>query len=565
MSLSSCSRLLTAGFVLSGAALAVNHNDECADAAPITPGTPEPFATTLATPSVPDFTASCGAGGGSTSSKDIWFSFTATADYQARATTCGTANYDTKIEVYSGSCGALVTVGCNDDAGGCAGFTSQADFAAVSGTEYFVRIGGWGTTDEGGGFVLVTAPPSAVPNDECADALPITPDVLTSFDTSLASPSAPDFTASCGAGGGSTSSNDVWFSFTATSDYQARATTCGTAAYDSKIEVYSGSCGALVSVGCNDDFAGCAGFTSQADFAAVTGTEYFIRIGGWGTTDAGSGDILLTDVPPPALPNDDCGGAIAIGLGETLTDNVGASAGTEDLDCAFNGEASDVWFTYTAIGNCPVTVDLAGSSFDTAMKAYEGSCSTLFPVACNDDATGLQSLVTWQADPGTTYFIQVGGFNGATGDIVMNVSEGLGSVVCAGNANSTGVGALLRACGSDTVADNAMTLEVTDLPANQNVLFVNSQETILVANPGGSQGDLCIGSLALGRHVNDIVNSGSSGQATLSLDLANVPTNLALTAVVAGETWYWQAWYRDVDGGGAATSNLSSAVGVTFN
>ena len=32
----------------------------------------------------------------------------------------------------------------------------------------------------------------------------------------------------------------------------------------------------------------------------------------------------------------------------------------------------------------------------------------------------------------------------------------------------------------------------------------------------------------------------------------------------SGTTWSWQAWYRDVDGGGAPTSNLSSAVSVTF-
>ena len=65
--------------------------------------------------------------------------------------------------------------------------------------------------------------------------------------------------------------------------------------------------------------------------------------------------------------------------------------------------------------------------------------------------------------------------------------------------------------------------------------------------------------------MNDVLNSGGTGTASLTLDLANVPTNLGRTAVVAGETWYWQAWYRDVDGGGAPTSNLSSAVGVTFN
>ncbi|MDC0585095.1 VCBS repeat-containing protein [Planctomycetota bacterium] len=139
------------------------------------------------------------------------------------------------------------------------------------------------------------------------------------------------------------------------------------------------------------------------------------------------------------------------------------------------------------------------------------------------------------------------------------------NVVCVGNVNSTGAGASLMASGSFEVVNNDTTLNASDLPLNQTVLFVNSRETILVANPGGSQGDLCIGSFSLGRHMNDIRDSGATGTASLALDLANVPTNLGRTAVVAGETWYWQAWYRDVDGGGAPTSNLSSAISVTFN
>ena len=59
--------------------------------------------------------------------------------------------------------------------------------------------------------------------------------------------------------------------------------------------------------------------------------------------------------------------------------------------------------------------------------------------------------------------------------------------------------------------------------------------------------------------------SGPTGTASLFLELTNVPTNANLTAVAAGATWYWQAWYRDVDGGGAPTSNFSSAIGVAFN
>jgi len=270
----------------------------------------------------------------------------------------------------------------------------------------------------------------------------------------------------------------------------------------------------------------------------------------------------------PPLANDDCSGAIPIGIGETVYSNVGAGNSGVNMSCVSNGEASDVWFSYTAIGDCSVTIDLFGSSYDTAAAVYNGDCGALTQVDCNDDGGAVKtsaSFLSFTATAGTTYLIQVGGFSGASGDGVIDVTEGVGSIVCAGNANSTGVGALLRACGSTLVSDNAVNLELTDLPLNQTVLFVNSRETILVANPGGSQGDLCIGSLALGRHSNDVLDSGATGTASLTLDLANVPTNLGRTAVVAGETWYWQAWYRDVDGGGAPTSNLSSAVGVTFN
>ena len=110
-----------------------------------------------------------------------------------------------------------------------------------------------------------------------------------------------------------------------------------------------------------------------------------------------------------------------------------------------------------------------------------------------------------------------------------------------------------------------MTLYLSDLPQNQSALLFNSPERFFVPNPGGSQGDLCIGSTDLGRHMNDILSSGATGTASLVLDLTSIPTANGLTSVIAGETRYWQAWYRDVDGTGAPTSNFSSAIGVTFN
>jgi hypothetical protein len=77
-----------------------------------------------------------------------------------------------------------------------------------------------------------------------------------------------------------------------------------------------------------------------------------------------------------------------------------------------------VWFTLTGSG--PTQVDTAGTRFDTAVAVYvRADDGALLPVACNDDwyrpvAPGLFSLTlqaraAFVAEPGTTYYVQVGG------------------------------------------------------------------------------------------------------------------------------------------------------------
>lgn len=86
------------------------------------------------------------------------------------------------------------------------------------------------------GSILVSG---AVAQDECASTAALSFDTATSFGTASAMPSAPDF--SCMAGGRSATLQDVWFTFTSPADYMAQATTCGTASYDTKIEIYEGA------------------------------------------------------------------------------------------------------------------------------------------------------------------------------------------------------------------------------------------------------------------------------------------------------------------------------------
>lgn len=141
------------------------------------------------------------------------------------------------------------------------------------------------------------------------------------------------------------------------------------------------------------------------------------------------------------------------------------------------------------------------------------------------------------------------------------INTSIGTIYCSpANVNSSGNPAAISAMGSVDVIDNNVTLSAVDLPANQFGMFVNSMSTGFVTPPG-SQGNLCL-SGQIGRHNQNILNSGATGEFSLALDLTNVPQPLGPVAIQAGETWHWQAWFRDLNPG--STSNFTDGIMITF-
>jgi len=139
--------------------------------------------------------------------------------------------------------------------------------------------------------------------------------------------------------------------------------------------------------------------------------------------------------------NDDCTGALPLvgGLNGPF-DNLTATTSFA-WPCALGG--NDVWFSYVAPATANVTFRTCGqAAFDTAIEVFDGTagCGSLTSIICNDDNCGLQSSVTIAATQGTTYFVRVGGFNGARGTFSLEVgisssttSYGTGCVSVAGN------------------------------------------------------------------------------------------------------------------------------------
>ncbi len=137
----------------------------------------------------------------------------------------------------------------------------------------------------------------------------------------------------------------------------------------------------------------------------------------------------------------------------------------------------------------------------------------------------------------------------------------LGTSYCGpANLNSTGQSAVISACGSDLADGGYFMLHATHLPKDKFGYFLASQTQDFVANPGGSQGNMCLGGKIV-RFTDQLQSSGPGGNFTIRVDLTSIPTTPPHT-VIAGETWNFQAWFRDNNPGN--TSNFTDAVSVLF-
>ena len=186
-------------------------------------------------------------------------------------------------------------------------------------------------------------------NDECTTATTVGEGSFT-FDTANATDSAAVVPASCNEGASSLMRNDIWFLYTPTCDGTATVSTCGTAAFDTKIAAYATACppaGALVA--CDDGTAGCANGTSTITFPVSAGAGRFIRVGG--ATGGGTGTLTISCAPVvPCLPDFNFDGTVD---GADLAELLNAwSTPVADIDDDGTTGGSDLAILLNAWGAC---------------------------------------------------------------------------------------------------------------------------------------------------------------------------------------------------------------------
>ncbi len=206
----------------------------------------------------------------------------------------------------------------------------------------------------------------------------------------------------------------------------------------------------------------------------------------------------------------------------------------------------------------------AGSPFVLTAGASYWIYVTSVPVL--GDSFNWQSAgnVTLPSGPGATAISYEfnGGGSSFYNRLEVRGSSGFGTNYCTAVANSTGLPGVMSAAGSSVVASNDFTLEASQLPNNQFGIFVTSMTSSAGTPAVGSNGNICLGG-QVGRFTlaSQIVSSGASGMFSLTVDLNAFPQGNGFVPVASGQTWFFQAWYRDGVGAG---SNFTDGLEMTF-
>lgn len=372
-----------------------------------------------------------------TADDDVWYQFIATASTHQISLT-SSATFDGVLQLFSGACSSLVSLNCMDNSGIGGNEIINASGLTVGAT-YRIRIYHYGTGSGSGSFTIcvANAPPPPT-NNGCNNAVSLTVNTSCTF-TSGTTVGATQSSVGCSG----TADDDVWYSFVATNAVQT-ITVDPLDASDFVVQLYSGICGSLTSIQCQD-----ATFSGQNEVinavGLTPGQTYRIRIYDYYAGNTGDFQVCVTGTATATPTNNEPCSAIIL---PTVTANcnyaefttVGATAsltaptpsgcvgGSAPQQGGFSSTSKDVWFAITvpSSGNVFITSKPnmgAGAITDGVMVLYSGSCSSLTQIACSDDHTAypgtandlLPLISATGLTPGSTVYLRYFGYGSSSG------------------------------------------------------------------------------------------------------------------------------------------------------
>jgi hypothetical protein len=206
------------------------------------------------------------------------------------------------------------------------------------------------------------------------------------------------------------SSQTVWYAYTPAHDALIRADLAGSDLPYTNLNFYRSAGGGLGSL----SFVGCSSYGSPMTFRVVAGATYYFQAQ---TLFSWSGTIrfALSEILPP--PNDDFASATVIGALPFAVEEDTVAAGVENGEptpsCAGQMPAATIWFAYRPVDTASVSAALNAGFFPQPVAVYTGSSfADLVEIGCRNYGS---SVLTWRAEAGRTYFLQVGRGSGCCG------------------------------------------------------------------------------------------------------------------------------------------------------
>jgi len=224
-----------------------------------------------------------------------------------------------------------------------------------------------------------------------------------------------DGSGSCGR---SRSSPDQWYEFVADEAGSYTFTTCGSS-YDTVLSLHSG-CSQDDELECNDDSC-----ELQSTVQHNLGIEevVLIRVSGY---DRASGSYTLRVSFDPGDPGGGgCDESIDLVVGERVNGSTSSASNEGSANCGNSRDSRDRFYRFTATESCLLRASTCGSDFDTVLSIHSG-CPPARDneIECNDDACGLQSVVSATVEAGQVYWIRVAGYGNSSGGYTLAVECG---------------------------------------------------------------------------------------------------------------------------------------------
>lgn len=397
-------------------------NDNCTGATSLTVN-PSTTCTTSTTGTVEFATASTQASacaGAAGDDDDVWYSFVATSTaHTVTLSNITGSTTDLDFAVYAASCSGSEIL--------CSQVNTNTASGLTAGVTYFVRVyTATATAGQTTDFTIcITTPPAPPANDDCAGATPLSVGASCVYTTYNNNNNA---TASSGApapGCASYIGSDVWFSITvpANGSLQIDTDDVGTIT-DGGMAAYSGTCGALSLLQCNDD-GSANGLMPLITLTGLTpGTTIYIRVWEYGGDIQGNFGICVTSPTPPTPPtppaNNECTTAIGLTVnpGATCTATTagtiaGATTSAQATGCGGTAD-DDVWYSFTATATAHTVslLNVNGSTTDLYHSVYSGTCGSIgTPLICSDpNSSQINGLTV-----GNTYYVRVYSWTSTTG------------------------------------------------------------------------------------------------------------------------------------------------------